>query len=153
MRHKHPYSREKFIVCNLEGYAQVQSCPRELLWSETDKMCIEKDPNVYKSIAAYCRDIAAFLNSQTSKQILDENAIIQLLIPYPYSLLKYVRCNANAHIAESDSSLNQAAIGDHKHHFSHLSSLFTVEDCPTLMPFFCDRKKICVSNFFVDCLM
>ena len=112
VRYKHPFTKEKFIVCSLEGFAQVLACPRGLIWYESEQTCGEKDENLYKNLLKQCK----WLNGSDT------------LLPYPYSMLKFVRCNDD-------------------------NSLFNVEECPKTTPFYCSQKKSCVKNFFVDCLM
>ena len=75
VRHGHPFTREKFLVCSLEGWAQVLSCPKGLVWSEEEESCAHKDEDLYHIIETFCYS--------------DELAT---RMSYPYSFLKYVQC-------------------------------------------------------------
>jgi hypothetical protein len=78
VRHEHPFSMEKFMVCNLEGYAQIINCPNGLIWSDKEQSCQSKSENSYQSIQEMCLKA----NVLTSRS----------LFPYPYSRLKFIQC-------------------------------------------------------------
>ena len=86
VRHAHPFSQEKFIVCNIEGYAQTLSCPRGLVWDVEEETCALKDEHVYEQYAQACKSVR-FSSPSISKSW------------YPYSKLKYVQCNENSTIS------------------------------------------------------
>ena len=77
VRHGHPFTREKFLVCSLEGWAQVLSCPKGLVWSEDEEACAHKDEDIYFILEKFC-----------------SNDNLETKLNYPYSFLKYVQCKA-----------------------------------------------------------
>lgn len=76
VRHSHPFTKEKYLVCNLEGYAQILSCPEGLYWSQSDQTCLMKDSReLFEKYSALCK---------TSN----------LEFVYPFSALKYIKCSS-----------------------------------------------------------
>lgn len=76
VRYPHPFTKEKFIVCNLEAYAQVLDCPKDLIWEQNEETCALKNDRIngiYEKICA----------SQNREN---------LKLSYPYSQLKYAIC-------------------------------------------------------------
>ena len=78
VRYPHPYTMEKFIVCSLEGNAQILACPNDLIWSEEEQTCAEKSKSVYSNFHLICA--------------LNEN-LAQTRFVYPYSKLKFIQCS------------------------------------------------------------
>jgi len=82
VRHAHPFTKEKFLVCNLEGWAQVLSCPEGLVWSEEEEACAHQDDDLNRLFTNLCSAIFPATN-----------------FTYPYSFLKYIDC------ADSDNMI------------------------------------------------
>ena len=79
-RFNHPFTKEKYLVCSVEGFAQVLSCPEGLVWSQIEQLCVPIDSrSIFDMYASACR-------------IKEPNAKLE----YKYSKLKYVHCNNNA---------------------------------------------------------
>lgn len=77
VRYPHPFTKEKFIVCNLEGYAQVLSCPAGLVWMQNEHTCGAQDQQILLIKERQCNDAR-------SRGIN--------MIAYHYSMFKYVEC-------------------------------------------------------------
>jgi len=76
VRHAHPFTMEKYLVCNLEGYAQVLSCPEGLFWSQLEQTCLAIDSReTYDVYSDLCK-----------------NKDSKVKFVYQYSKLKYVHC-------------------------------------------------------------
>ena len=76
LRFPHPFSKEKFLVCNLQGYAQVLECPEGLIWMENEQSCGLKSDYILNIYYQMC------MSPGTKKRF-----------SYAYSKLKYVECN------------------------------------------------------------
>lgn len=77
VRYPHPFTKEKFVVCNLEGFAQVLDCPEGLIWKQDEETCAKKNDNIntiYEKICGIGRE--------------------NFKLTYPYSGLKYAICLA-----------------------------------------------------------
>ena len=77
IRFPHPYTKEKFLVCNAQKFAQVMDCPEGLVWLERDQLCGMKSDIIQNVYFQMC---------------MKPNSINKRL-SYAYSRLKYVVCN------------------------------------------------------------
>lgn len=83
VRYHHPFTKEKFIVCNLEGYAQVLECPEGLVWKQDEETCALKNDQIDTIYKKFCND-----------------ASVEFRLTYPYSGLKYAVCQIDGYGVE-----------------------------------------------------
>ncbi len=76
VRYPHPFTMEKFIVCNLEGFAQVLDCPEGLVWKQDEETCALKSNHIASVYKKFCNDLTRS----------------DIKLTYPYSSLKYAKC-------------------------------------------------------------
>ena len=76
VRYPHPFTKEKYLVCNLEADAQVLNCPEGLVWKEDEQTCALKNSDLNEVYAQVCGDAQGG----------------EFNLTYPYSKLKYATC-------------------------------------------------------------
>jgi len=75
VRYPHPFTKEKFLVCNIEGYAQVLDCPEGQIWKQDEQTCDYKLDQLSEIYQRVCK-----------------NRQVDFKLTYPYSDVKYARC-------------------------------------------------------------